>query len=164
MMKNIIIATLMFIVSQFTMIETTKAQTYENMHVYVTRNQIPNQAVWSGTAINTSPGIYPNVSKFYSSFSSSFNWSYNGIDALGIQNYYGDFESFWLRPTLNRPNRRINIRVVTPGTTVNCNGVVLTYEGIQTYSWPIGQSFYGNVLFNSNTTQFQQVIFSAVRD
>ncbi|RTK98596.1 MAG: hypothetical protein EKK57_11410 [Proteobacteria bacterium] len=136
----------------------------ENMHVYATRNELPGQTVWSGTAVNPSPGVYPDVRKKYSVFSSFFNWNFNGYDTFNVVNYSGGYESFWLRPTPGRPNRQFGIRVTTPGVTVNFNGFVLSYTGMSSFTWPVGQPFSGNIIFNSNTSQFQQVIFSAIRD
>ncbi len=154
-----------YLILLFTLVLTYfgNAQTV-NMNAYVTRNELPGQTTWSGTTINPSPSTIPNYSKVYYSFSSSFNWNYNGVDALSVLDYYGQPESFWLRPTPGRPNRRIVIRVITPGVTVNFNGVVLTYEGLSSYSLPIGQSFNGTIVFNPVRNAFQQVIFSAVRD
>jgi hypothetical protein len=166
MMKNIIIAIAMFITSQFMVIGRATAQTVvTNMNTYVTRNELPNQTVWSGTAPNPAPGIFPNVRQQYASFSSAYNWNYNGTDVLSVETYVpGTYIPFWLRPTPGKPNPRFVIRVITPGVTVNFNGFVLSYSGMSSFTWPAGQPFNGTIYFNTASPAFQQVIFSAARD
>jgi hypothetical protein len=159
MMKNIIIATIMFIASQFVNFETANAQTVTNMSLSVTRNEILGQTMFSGSVPN-SPF---NTKKKYATYSSYFDWSYNGTDIFYVSNFTG-FTDFWLRPTLGKPNPKFHVRVMTPGVTVNFNGIVLNYNNVSSFTWPANQPFGGNIIFDPNRYQFQQVIFSVSHD
>lgn len=158
-MKSIIIALFTLALTFFAPV-STKAQTVTNMSLSVTRNALPGQAVWHGSVPNSSF----NTKKEYVVYSTYFNWNHNGSDIFNVYGFGGIPVDFWLRATPGRPNPRFNIRVVTPGVTVHFNGFILSYNGVSTISVPMGTPFNGYVTFDSNTTQFQQVIFSASRD